>query len=432
MNEIICPHCKKAFKIDEAGYADILNQVRNHEFEEELKKREAALNKEKESAVALAKQEIQSLLKEEIVAKEKEIITLKGEKENELMSLKSLKDNELSTLNARLLAYETEKELAITQAVSEVEQERNRLANLLDTEQKLKEAQLANLETKYKEKMAEEIKVKEEELKLKDELIERYKDMKARLSTKMIGETLEQHCEIEFNKIRATAFPGVYFQKDNDTAGGTKGDYVFRENDPEGNEVISIMFEMKNEADDTGKKQKIDSFFKKLDEDRKKKNCEYAVMVTLLEADNELYNTGIVDVSYLYPKMYVIRPQFFIPMITLLRNAAQNSMKYKAELNRVKNQNIDITNFENELESFKLAFGKRYLNASDRFKDAINEIDKSIKSLQNVKDNLLKSEEHLRIANQKAEDLTIKKLTKGNPTMTEKFRELGGDNQEKE
>jgi hypothetical protein len=432
MNEIICPHCKKAFKIDEAGYADILNQVRNHEFEEELKKREAALNKEKESAVALAKQEIQSLLKEEIVAKEKEIITLKGEKEQELMSLKSLKDNELSTLNARLLAYETEKELAITQAVSKVEQDRNRLANLLATEQKLKTAELANLETKFKEKLAEEIKVKEAELKIKDELIERYKDMKTKLSTKMIGETLEQHCEIEFNKIRATAFPDVYFQKDNDTSGGTKGDYIFRENDSEGNEVISIMFEMKNEADDTSKKQKVDSFLKKLDEDRKKKNCEYAVLVTMLEGDNELYNSGIVDVSYHFPKMYVIRPQFFIPMITLLRNAAQNSMKYKAELNRVKNQNIDITNFENELESFKQAFGKRYLNASDRFKDAINEIDKSIKSLQNVKDNLLKSEEHLRIANQKAEDLTIKKLTKGNPTMTEKFRELGGGNQEKE
>jgi hypothetical protein len=430
MNEIICPHCQKPFRIDEAGYADILNQVRNHEFEEELKKREVAFSKEKESAVALVKEQIQGLFKDEIAAKEKEIISLRGEKDTELISLRSQKDNELSALNARLHAFETEKALAVNQAVSVVEKERDKLANYLETEKKSHQTELAKLEIQFKEKLAEEIKSKEEELQLKDELIERYKDMKAKLSTKMIGETLEQHCEIEFNKIRSTAFPQVYFQKDNDTSSGTKGDYVFRENDSEGNEVISIMFEMKNEADDTNKKQKIDSFFKKLDEDRKKKNCEYAVMVTLLEADNDLYNTGIVDVSYLFPKMYVIRPQFFIPMITLLRNAAQNSMKYKAELNRVKNQHIDITNFEDKLSSFKQGFDYNRSQAVKKFETAVTEIDKSIKHLNEVKENLLGTINQMRLASDKLDELTIKKLTHGNSTMKAKFEEARGQSNE--
>jgi hypothetical protein len=413
MNEIICPHCKKAFTIDEASYADILQQVRNHEFEEELNKREKQLKKEKEDAVMLTEERAKNAFKDQL-----------SEKERQYFELKADKDNQLTELQGRLNAFETEKALAVTEALNQVEKERDRLANELATEKKLKESELQSLEAVYKEKLTEEIKLKDAQLKDKDELIERYKDMKAKLSTKMIGETLEQHCEMEFNKLRPTAFPQSYFEKDNDSSTGTKGDYIYREKDHEDNEIISIMFEMKNESDDATKKQKIESHFKKLDEDRNKKGCEYAVMVTLLEADNELYNTGIVDVSYRYPKMYVIRPQFFIPMITLLRNAAMNSVKYKAELAQIRNQNIDITNFEEELNSFKQAFGKRYLNASERFKDAVNEIDKSIKSLQNVKDNLVKSEEHFRIANQKAEDLTIKRLTKGNPTMTEMFNNV--------
>jgi hypothetical protein len=413
MNEIICPHCKKAFTIDEASYADILQQVRNHEFEEELSKREKQLKKEKDDAVMLAEERAKNAFKDQL-----------SEKERQYFELKADKDNQLTELQGRLNAFETEKALAVTEALNQVEKERDRLANELATEKKLKESELQSLEAVYKEKLTEEIKLKDAQLKDKDELIERYKDMKAKLSTKMIGETLEQHCEMEFNKLRPTAFPQSYFEKDNDSSTGTKGDYIYREKDHEDNEIISIMFEMKNESDDAAKKQKIESHFKKLDEDRNKKGCEYAVMVTLLEADNELYNTGIVDVSYRYPKMYVIRPQFFIPMITLLRNAAMNSVKYKAELAQIRNQNIDITNFEEELNSFKQAFGKRYLNASERFKDAVNEIDKSIKSLQNVKDNLVKSEEHFRIANQKAEDLTIKRLTKGNPTMTEMFNNV--------
>lgn len=424
MNEIICPHCHKAFKIDEAGYADILKQVRNHEFEQELKKREDYLKTEKENAVKLAEEKVKNALKDELNSKENRILELNAQKDRELSDIQAQKNLELTQLKAKINAYTVEKELAVKQAVGNIEKERDRLHNLLEMEKKLKKSELDSLEVLYKEKLTEEIKLKEAQLKAKDEIIERYKDMKAKLSTKMLGESLEKHCEIEFNKIRPTAFPNVYFQKDNDTSNGTKGDYVFREHDAEGNEIISIMFEMKNEADDTNKKQKIDGFLKKLDEDREKKNCEYAVLVTLLEADNELYNTGIVDVSYRFPKMYVIRPQFFITMITLLRNAAFNSLKYKAELAQIKNQNIDITNFENELNSFKDAFSKRYKNASDRFKEAIEEIDKSIKNLQSVKENLLKSDDHLRIANQKAEDLTIKKLTKNNPTMTQRFQDL--------
>jgi len=424
MNQIICPHCHKAFKIDEAGYADILNQVRNHEFEEELKKREASLLKEKENAVLLAEERIKNTLSNSLNEKEKMILALKAEKEQGLAALQSKKDAELAELKAQLQAFETEKKLAVTEALSNVEKERDKLAQELEAERKMKQFELQNIESSYNEKITEAIKQKDNQLRDKDELIERYKDMKAKLNTKMLGESLEQHCQIEYNKIRQAAFPLAKFGKDNDASEGTKGDYIFKENDNEGNEIISIMFEMKNEGDETSKKQKIESFLKKLDDDRTKKKCEYAVLVTMLEADNELYNSGIVDVSYLYPKMYVIRPQFFIPMISLLRNAALNSMTYKAELARVKNQNIDITNFEEKINDFKSGFDYNRRLAVTKFETAIEEIDKSIKHLTLVRENLLGSINQMRLASDKLDDLTIKKLTRGNSTMTQKFKEI--------
>ncbi len=421
MNEIICPNCKKAFKIDEAGFADIVKQVRNHEFEEELVKQEARLKSEKETAIELAVERIKASMITDISSKDNEITTLRNEKELALARLASQKDAELSDLRSRLTAIESEKALAINEAVNKVERERDNLASQIQG----KELEMQLKESSMKDKFAIEQKRWEDELKSKDELIERYKDMKAKLSTKMLGETLEQHCEVEFNRLRATAFQNAYFEKDNDSSKGTKGDYIFREKDAAGNEIISIMFEMKNEADDTATKKKNEDFFKKLDEDRNEKKCEYAVLVSLLETDNELYNTGIVDVSYKYTKMYVIRPQFFIPIITLLRNAAMNSLKYKAELAEVRNQNIDISNFEDKLNTFKDGFAKNYDLASRKFKAAIDEIDKTISHLQSVKDNLVSSENNLRLANEKAEKLTVKKLTEGNPTMTAKFSELG-------
>jgi len=306
-----------------------------------------------------------------------------------------------------------EKTLAVTEAVSKVEKERDNLASEL----KLKDSEKMQIESSLKEKYAVE-------LKTKDELIERYKDMKAKLSTKMLGETLEQHCEIEFNKLRATGFQNAYFEKDNDARNGSKGDYIYRELDSSGNEIISIMFEMKNEADATATKKKNDDFLDELNKDRSEKKCEYAVLVSLLEADNELYNSGIVDVSHRHPKMYVIRPQLFIPMITVLRNAAMKSLEYKAELAVIKNQNVDVTNFEDQLNDFRDAFGRNYRLASEKFKAAIDGIDKSIAQLQKTKDALVSSENNLRLANDKADDLTVKKLTRGNPTMTAKFDEL--------
>lgn len=391
MNEIICPHCKKAFKIDEAGFADILKQVRDHQFEKELHDRLELLERDKENAVKLAEAKTKSELQEEI----------------------SKKDAELTRLQAKLESSETEKKLELSEAVSKVEKERDSLANDL----KAKDTEKQLLESTLKEKF-------ESELKSKDEMIAYYKDMKAKLSTKMVGETLEQHCEIEFNKLRATAFQNAYFEKDNDSSGGTKGDYIYRESDENGNEIISIMFEMKNEGDETVTKKRNEDFLAKLDEDRKKKDCEYAVLVSLLESESELYNSGIVDMSHKYPKMYVIRPQFFIPIITLLRNAALNSLKYKAELAVVKAQNIDVTNFESQLNDFRDSFGRNYRLASEKFKTAIDSIDKSIAQLQKTKENLLRSEDNLRIANNKAEDLTVKKLTRGNPTMKAKFEEV--------
>jgi hypothetical protein len=425
MNEIICPHCHKAFKIDEAGYADILKQVRNHEFEEELKKQESFLTKEKENAVLLAEERIKNTFQQTLSKKDQTIQTLEADKQRELLAIQTKKDIELAELKAKLQAFETEKALAVAEALSNLQRERDQMESELKNERTIKQVEIQSLESSFKMKLVEELKVKEAEIKIKDELIDRYKDMKMKLSTKMLGESLEQHCQVEFNKIRATAFPTVYFEKDNESSDGTKGDYIFRENDLEGNEVISIMFEMKNEADDTTQKKKIESFFKKLDEDRKKKNCEYAVMVTMLEADSDFYNTGIVDVSYHYPKMYVIRPQFFIPIITLLRNAALNSLKYKAELNKIKNQHIDVTNFENKINEFKSGFDKNRRLAAEKFETAIEEIDKSIKHLTLVRENLLGSINNMRLASDKLDDLTIKKLTRGNPTMTEKFKELG-------
>jgi hypothetical protein len=403
MNEIICPHCKKAFKIDEAGFADIVKQVRDHEFNKALHERAEMFEKDKENAVMLAEANTKNELQADLAKKDAALAQIKSDKEAEIARLQSKLENN-----------DTEKKLALSEAVNRVEKQRDELANELrskDTENKL-------LESSLKEKH-------DLELKSKDDMIAYYKDYKAKQSTKMVGESLEQHCETEFNKLRATAFPNAYFEKDNDSRTGSKGDYIYRETDEAGNEIISIMFEMKNEGDETATKKKNEDFLRELDKDRSEKKCEYAILVTLLEADSELYNTGIVDVSHKYPKMYVIRPQFFIQIITLLRNAAMNSLKYKSELALVKAQNVDITNFEDNINTFKEGFARNYDLASRKFFTAIEEIDKTIDHLQKTKENLLRSEDNLRLANNKAEDLTIKRLTRGNPTMAEKFTELG-------
>ena len=391
MNKIICPNCKKAFEIDEAGFADILKQVRDEEFNKDLKERERIFIKDKENAIKLAEANITNTAQKEL-----------AKKETELAEIKSKIDN-----------VEIERKLAVTEAVNKIEKERDGLTAKLQSKENENKLLISSQKEKY-----------ENELKSKDEMIERYKDMKLKLSTKMVGETLEQHCETEFNKLRATGFQNAYFEKDNDTKTGSKGDYIYRETDEAGNEIISIMFEMKNEGDETATKHRNEDFLRELDKDRTEKKCEYAVLVTLLEAENELYNTGIVDVSHKYSKMYVVRPQFFIPIITLLRNPAMNSLKYKAELALVRNQNIDITSFEENINKFKDGFAKNYNLASRKFKTAIEEIDKIIDHLQKTKDALLLSENNLRLANNKAEDLTIKRLTRGNPTMTAKFKEF--------
>ncbi|MCL1883293.1 MAG: DUF2130 domain-containing protein [Defluviitaleaceae bacterium] len=391
MNEIKCPKCSEIFKVDESGFADIVKQVRDSEFSKSLKEREAFLLAEKESAIKLAVSELKNSLQEEAAEK----------------------DRIISELYAKIKIFESEKKLAITDAVNNAEKERE----VLKGELKAKDAEMKLLEATLKDKHLAE-------LKTKDEMIAYYKDMKAKLSTKMVGESLEQHCETQFNQIRATAFPTAYFEKDNDAKTGSKGDYIYRELDEERNEIISIMFEMKNEVDETATKKRNEDFLKELDKDRNEKSCEYAVLVSLLEMDNELYNSGIVDKSHRFQKMYVIRPQFFIPMITVLRNAAMNSLKYKSELALMRTQNIDITHFEENLETFKTGFARNYDLASRKFKTAIDEIDKTIKSLEKTKEALLSSDNNLRLANNKAEDLTIKRLTRGNPTMTAKFAEL--------
>lgn len=423
-HEIKCPHCGKAFTIDEAGYADILNQVRDKAFESQLNDRLEAAEREKLTAIALAEAKVAKELSEVAAKRDAEIERLKEELKcsAELVQAKvagehkdeaAKKDAEIARLRAELDMAEVAKQLALREALSAVEKECDGLKRDLEAKETEAKLQESALKEKY-----------EVQIKDRDDAIERLKDMKAKLSTKMVGETLEQHCEIEFNKIRATAFPRAYFEKDNDAKSGSKGDYIFKDADEFGTEFISIMFEMKNESDATATKKKNEDFLKELDKDRAEKGCEYAVLVSLLEPENELYNSGIVDVSHRYPKMYVIRPQFFIPMITLLRNAAQNSLHFKSELARVREQNLDITNFEEDLEAFKKGFARNYELASKKFKTAIDEIDKTIDHLQKTKEALLGSENNLRLANNKADDLSIKKLTRGNPTMTAKFAEL--------
>jgi hypothetical protein len=414
MNEVICPNCNKAFKVDETSFAEILKQVRDHEFEEELRNRLLLAEKEKLNAVELAKSKVKNIFKEEL--------NLKNQFINEL---KIKKEAEVNEMKLRIQQLETAKKLAVSEATREIEKERDTLSNSL----KLKETEKLLLEKSLNEKHLVELQTKNDIIKLKDEEIMLRKEMKVKLSTKMIGETLEQHCEAEFNKLRATGFQNAYFEKDNDSSSGSKGDFIYREKDEHENEIISIMFEMKNEADQTASKKRNEDFLKELDKDRNEKKCEYAVLVTLLEADNELYNTGIVDMSHRFEKMYVIRPQFFIPIITLLRNASLNSLKYKAELNLVKSQNIDITNFEDKINAFKTGFSKNYELANRKFNIAINEIEKTISHLQKTKEALLSSDRNLRLANDKAEGLTIKKLTNGNPTMRAKFEEVKKDSE---
>lgn len=460
MHEIICPHCRKAFKIDEAGYADILKQVRDGEFEQQLHERLELAEQDKRNAVALAETKVASELQKIAAQKDTEIETLKAELKSaeiakqlalkealgavekerdklaidleqakhdkhaaakladaklaaELQKTASAKEAEVQGLKAKLDASAIAQKLAITEAVSAIEKERDELRNGLQRVELEKNLAEKSLKERY-----------ETQIKDRDDAIERLRDMKARLSTKMVGETLEQHCETEFNRIRATAFPRAYFEKDNDARSGSKGDYIFRDHSEDGTEIVSIMFEMKNESDETATKKKNEDFLRELDKDRVEKGCEYAVLVSMLEPDSELYNTGIVDMFHRHPKMYVVRPQFFIPIITLLRNAAMNSLRYKTELALVKAQNIDITNFETQLETFKTAFGKNYDLASRRFQTAIEEIDKSIDHLQKTKDALLGADKNLRLANDKAQDVTIKRLTRGNPTMAAKFAEL--------
>lgn len=405
MNEIICPKCATAFKVDPAGFSAIVKQVRDHQFEEEIKNRIDLLKKGTESDIKRVIAETKREFQEELSKKEIEISELQSKIENVNLQ------KELST---------KENEVKIANAIKGVENEKNTLRNQLV----LKEKEMILSANSIKEEMNNKIKLKDDSIKLKEEEISRLKDFKQKLSTKLLGETLEQHCENEFNKLRTTAFPNAYFEKDNDSSEGTKGDYIFREKDNYGNEIISIMFEMKNENDETINKKKNVDFFSKLDKDRIQKNCEYAILVSQLESDSELYNQGIVDVSYKYEKMFVIRPQFFIPMITLLRNAAMKSLSEKAELARIKEQNIDITNFEDKLNDFRDKFSKNFISASNNFMKAIDEIDKSIKRMEAVKSALLTTERQFRLANDKADDLTIKKLTRGNPTMREKFNNL--------
>lgn len=424
MREIKCPKCGEVFKVDEAGYADIVKQIRDHEFAKELREREERLKTEKENAVKLAEEKTKNALKDDLAKKDAEIADLKAKNDLALTQLNSKKDAELVELKLRIQSVETEKKLAVTEAVAKVEKERDDLTNKLNSTEMEKKLAIVEAVDTLKDKYEDRISILEGDLKTANSAVALYKDMKTKLSTKMLGETLEQHCEIEFNKLRATAFQNAYFEKDNDSKTGSKGDYIYREIDESGNEIISIMFEMKNEQDKTATKKKNEDFLKELDKDRTEKKCEFAVLVSLLESDSELYNTGIVDLSHRYPKMYVIRPQFFIPMLTLLRNAALSSLKYKAELALVRNQNIDITNFEDNITKFKEGFARNYQLASQKFKTAIAEIDKTIDHLQKTKENLLASENNLRLANNKADDLTVKKLTRGNPTMAEKFAEL--------
>ena len=399
MKDIICPSCSKAFKIDETDYSDILNQVRNSEFAQEIEKRLKVADAEKKSALELAEANLRNSFQKALYERELKI----------------------GDLNQAIKTVETQNEHEIYKAIKDIEKERDHLKNEISLKDKEMQLKASSIQINYTNKLQS----KDQLIKIKDDEIDRLKDFKQKLSTKMVGETLEQHCEVEFNKLRASAFQNSYFEKDNDSSlGGTKGDYIFKESDSFGNEIISIMFEMKNENDETASKKRNEDFFAKLDKDRTEKNCEYAVLVSLLEPENELYNSGIIDVSHKHDKMYVIRPQFFIPIITLLRNASMNSLKYKAELNVMKNQNIDIVDFEDKINSFRKGFAHNYDLASRKFQAAIEEIDKTIKHLNKTKEALLSSENNLRLANNKADELSIKKLTRGNPTMKQKFDDL--------
>ncbi|MCE2140814.1 DUF2130 domain-containing protein [Streptococcus thermophilus] len=424
MHQIKCPHCGKEFTIDEASYADILNQVRTKEFNDEIHEKLKQLKKQHQSELELIEEKANNALEKKVAEKEKELKELnnkianfanekeilKKDTERAMLDQISEKEKKIAELGSKLQALESNKKLELIESSTIKEKEIADLKAKLQLREKEAELEKNSIKEKY-----------EIEIKQKDETIAFYKDFKAKQSTKMIGESLEQHCEIEFNRLRMTAFQNAEFGKDNDAKTGSKGDYIYREYDKSGTEIISIMFEMKNEGDETATKKKNEHFFKELDKDRNEKKCEYAILVSMLEADNELYNNGIVDVSYAYDKMYVIRPQFFIPIITLLRNAAMNSLKYKQEVALMREQNIDITNFEEDLNAFKEGFARNYDLASRKFKAAIDEIDKTITHLQKTKDALLSSENNLRLANNKAEDLTVKKLIKNNPTMKEKF-----------
>lgn len=438
MNEIKCPHCQTIFTIDENSYADIVSQVRNKEFAEDVHKQLEFAKKQFETEKELAKEQEKRLYDEKCANFEQKILSLElalknadVKEEKNVQEALHQKEKEFSTLQAELDQLKLQlqfKEVELSQKFQEDLHEKERtileLKQAKDLQQKEQEVQQTALKEKYELKLRSKKDQFELELKAKDEAIAFYKDFKAKQSTKMVGESLEQHCEIEFNRLRMTAFPRAEFGKDNDAKTGSKGDYIYREYDENGIEILSIMFEMKNENDETATKKKNEQFFKELDKDRHEKQCEYAILVSLLEADNELYNTGIVDVSYLYPKMYVVRPQFFIPIITLLRNAALNSLQYKQELALMRDQHLDITHFEEDLETFKKGFARNYELASKKFQSAIDEIDKTIKSLEKTKAALLSSENNLRLANNKAEDLTVKKLVKNNPTMKQRFEEL--------
>ena len=438
MNEIKCPHCQTVFTIDENSYADIVSQVRNKEFAEDVYKQLEFAKKQFETEKALAKEQEKRLYDEERANFEQKILSLElalknadVKEEKNVQEALHQKEKEFSALQAELDQLKQQlqfKEVELSQKFQEDLHAKERtileLKQAKELQQKEQEVQQTALKEKYELELRSKKDQFELELKAKDEAIAFYKDFKAKQSTKMVGESLEQHCEIEFNRLRMTAFPRAEFGKDNDAKTGSKGDYIYREYDENGIEILSIMFEMKNENDETATKKKNEHFFKELDKDRHEKKCEYAILVSLLEADNELYNAGIVDVSYLYPKMYVVRPQFFIPIITLLRNAALNSLQYKQELALMRDQHIDITHFEEDLETFKKGFARNYELASKKFQSAIDEIDKTIKSLEKTKAALLSSENNLRLANNKAEDLTVKKLVKNNPTMKQRFEEL--------
>ena len=423
MNEIKCPKCNTVFQINETDYEGVVKQIRDKEFEKEIGLREEQFKREKESEIKLVEAKLEKDLTEKLNKKDLELNELKSELKNSEEKIQNKykqivndRDLVISELKNKLEVQEAKRELEIEKAISEKDKAINSLNSNIE---------IINKEYALKEKTIKES--YESKLKDKDEQIAYYKDFKAKQSTKMIGESLEQHCSNSFNRLRPL-FKNAYFEKDNDARSGSKGDFIYRDYDEEGNEIVSIMFEMKNEGDETATKHKNEHFFKELDKDRCEKKCEYAVLVSLLEADNELYNDGIVDVSHLYDKMYVIRPQFFMPMITLIRNLSSKSLEYRKELELVKNQNIDITHFEENMNTFKEQFSRNYRLASDRFKKAIEEIDKTIEHLQKTKEHLLKTDDNLRLANNKAEDLTIKKLTRNNPTMTEMFNNLKENN----